>query len=240
MKSFIQKIFEGEVDESVHLQFQKFSKGEFVGRGMFRVKNTGGKFSVSTGPEYAKDLIMGLAEKLGSGKTMVSGALISALDLDGFEYKEKKNAIGVRKYIIESEMTGEEILELCSKMDKAFFALSFKAGDSELTVKPKSPKSAKGVSSQKKEGEKAKIDFCKLKTREKRSIEGLVFDVAGFKNVEGAHDFIIDEIVINDAMRSEAGGDFGRLREMAHRKGRVVRRLNVDGEEKVSEKMIEV
>lgn len=233
----MKKIFDDEVDESVHSQFQKFSRGEFKGRAMVRVKNSSGRFSVSTGPEYAKDLIMAFAEKLGDGRTMVTGALISALDLDGFEYKEKKSAIGVRKYIIESEMSGNEILDLCEKVDKAFFGLSFKVGEDNLKIKMKS---SKGASSSKKEGEKVKIDFCKFKTSDKSIVNELIFGVSEFKNVEISHDYIIEDIVVSDELKASCGNDFALIRGKALRKGRVIRRTNVDGREIVREKEFEV
>lgn len=237
MDSFIKKIFDGEVDDGVHQQFQKFSKGEFRDRAMIRVKNSKGKFTLSSSAEYAKDLVMNMAMKLGEGRTMVTGALISALDLEGFEYKEKKSAIGVRKYIIENEMSGNEILDLCEKISKAFFGLSFSVGDEDLKIKMKSPKSSKGGSSKKK-GEKAKIDFCKLKTKDLGLIEKFVFDseIKGFKNVEVKHDFIIEDIVISEELKVEFGNDFAKLREMAKRKGKLVRRVSLDGgDEKINE-----
>ncbi len=244
MEFFIKKIFEGRPDDLVHLQFKKFSRGEFSARAMVRVKNSGGKFNIATTSEYAREFIINLGEKLGGERVLVTGALISALKLEGFDYKEKKSAIGINKYFIEKEMSGNELVELCEKFPKAFLGLSFKVGDSELKIQTKSPKSSKGASSQKKEGEKLKIDFCKLKTNDKELVRGLIFEdeLAGlnFKNVEISQDFIIDEIVITDEMKEKCGRDFGELREMALRKGRVVRKLNVDGREVVKEKEFEV
>ncbi len=238
MRFFIQKIFEGEADESVHLQFQKFSRGEFKSRAMVAGKKQGGgNYSVSTTSEYAKELVMAFAEKLGDEKTYVIGTLISAIKLEGFDYQGKKNAIGVNKYIIDKEMSGNEILDLCNKVDKAFFGLSFKVRDSELKIQAKSPKSTKGASSKK---ENAKVNFCKVKTDDFDLIKGLFFDVPEFKNIEISHDFIIDEIVITSEMKSSCREDFGKLREMALRKGRVVRKVNVDGKERISEKGFEV
>jgi hypothetical protein len=233
----MKKVFEGNVDELVHQQFQKFSRGEFPGRAMVRVKNIKGKYTVATTAEYAKDLIMIFAEKLGDERTMVSGAVVSALDLEGFDYKEKKMAMGARKYIIESEMSGNEILELCNKVEKAFFGLSFKVGEDDLKIQPKSPKSAKGAGSEKKEGKKAKIDFCKFKTHDEGIVRGLIFDeeIKDFKNFEVQHNFVINEIVMSDELKEECKNDFSKLREMAKRKGKVIRKIVVDDKEIVKE-----
>lgn len=227
MDCFIKKIFDKKIDESVHLQFQKFSRGEFGDRAMVRVKNSKDNFVISTSSEYAKDFVMILGEKLGEKKVQVSGALISALDLTGFEYKEKKMAMGARKYIIDSEMNGKELVELCKKVPKAFFGLSFKSGDFDLSIQPKSPKSAKGASSSKKESDKkTKIDFCKLKTSDKSIVDNLVFDdeAKNFKEVEVKHKFLINEIIMPKGEK-----DFAKIREMAQRKGKIIRELDIDG-----------
>jgi len=42
--NFVKKVFEGNIDESVHLQFQKFSKGEFRNRALIKLKKTGGRY----------------------------------------------------------------------------------------------------------------------------------------------------------------------------------------------------
>ena len=235
MDCFIKKIFkqEAEEDRLVHQQFQKFSKGEFPDRAMVRIKNSNGKFTISTTAEYGKDLVMNLAEKLGEDKTQVTGALVSALKLDdaGFEYIEKKSAIGVNKYLIDSEMSGTEILELCEKANKAFFGLSFSVGDDELKIKSKSPKSGKGASSKKKEGEKAKIDFCKLKTKDANLVKTLLLDdETNFKKIEIKHMFKVEDIVISDELKKGAGNDFAKIREDAQRKGKIIRNIDIDGQ----------
>jgi len=233
MDFFIKKIFDRTLDRFTHLQFQKFSRGEFFDRAMIRIKKSKDKFTIVTTSEYAKEWVINFAEKLGDKRSLVTGALIAALSLEGFDYKEKKSAIGVNKYLIEKEMSGTEILELCSKIDKAFFGLSFKVGDDELKIQVKSPKSAKGSSGKVKEGEKAKIDFCKIKTNDDSLVKNLVFDseVDDFKQVEIKHDFVVEDIIISDELKKEYGNDFAKIREMAKRKGKIIRKINVDGRE---------
>jgi hypothetical protein len=237
MEFFINKIFDGKIDDWVHVQFQKFSRGEFQRRAMFKIKNSSGNFTIDTTSEYAKEFVRLMGEKLGSGKALVTGALISALDLEGkFKYEEKKMAIGVKKYIVNREMTGKEIVDLCDSIPKAFFGLSFKVGDEELKVKDKSPKSAKGASSAPKGREdELKIDFIKLKTSDKKIVESLLFDseTKDFKKAEVRHDFIITDIVIPSELKNEK--DFAKVREMAHRKGKIVRVIDIDGKKVTKE-----
>jgi hypothetical protein len=229
MDCFIKKIFDGKTDEFVHLQFQKFSRGEFKCRALVKVKESAGNFTISTTSEYARELARAMGEKLGNNTTHVTGALICALDLTGFKYEERKMAMGVRKYMINREMTGKEIVDLCDNVTKAFIAFSFKVGDDELKVKDKSPKSAKGAGSAKKEDAELKIDFCKLKTTDRKIVEGLVFDkeAIGAKKLEVKHDFIITEIVIPEELKSEK--DFAVIREKSLRKGKIIRELDIDG-----------
>ena len=47
-------------------------------------------------------------------------------------------------------MSGSEIIEMLDKISKAFFALSFSAGDTSLKIKAKSPKSGKPGTKKKK------------------------------------------------------------------------------------------
>jgi len=241
MNSFIKKIFEEkENDEFVHSQFTKFSKGDFPDRAMVRIKNSSGKYTIATTAEYAKEIIMYLAEKLGDKKTIISGAIISALDLSGFEYDERKMAMGIRKYMIyDKEMTGNQIIELCNKVEKAFFALSFATEETDLKIKPKSPKSAKGSGSSKKENVKAKIDFIKIKTTDKGLVDNLVFDeeAKNFKKIEIKHDIQITDIIFPEEVKagSKEEIDFAKIRELAKRKGKIIRKLEIDEKEVVKE-----
>ena len=232
--NFIKKIVDKDVNEGVHLQFQKFSKGEFPNRAMIRAKNSSGKYTIATTSEYAKEIILSLAEKLGDKPVLVTGAIISALDLEGFDYKERKMAMGVRKYMIEKEMTGNEIIEICNKIEKAFFALSFDVDeDNKLQIKPKSPKSSKGAGSKKNPDKRAKIDFIKLKTIDKELVGCLIFDeeAKDFKKIEIKHDFQITDIIIPETDEE----DFAKIRELAKRKGKIIRNIDINGKEVVKE-----
>ena len=176
MDFFIKKIFDGksENDELVHLQFQKFSGGNFKDRAIVIAKHNSNKFSVSTTAEYANELVRILAEKLGDNKSYVTGVIVSTRNLNGeLDYQSKKQFIGVNQYIINKEMSGNEILELCNKLPISFIGLSFNVYNSELKIKPKTPKFAKPSS---KGEEKLKVDFCKLKTLDKEIIDNLIFD----------------------------------------------------------------
>lgn len=229
MDCFIKKIFDKKADELVHLQFQKFSKGEFRNRAAIVAKKTKNNYSLSTTPEYANELVRATAEKMLPGdKARITGAVISTRDFTGeLDFKDKKQFQGVKRYILDTQLSKEDILNLCDKYPKAFLALSFKTGATELKIKPKAPKSGK-LSSKKNEGLKA--DFCKLKTDDFNLIAGFIFDVNNFKSVEITHDFIITEL---DIPKDEK--DPVKMREDTIRKGKIIRKIKVNGDEKIKE-----
>lgn len=225
--NFIKKIIDGNIDDSVHLQFQKFSKGEFRNRALIRVKHVKEKFTINTGAEFANEFVRLVAEKLGGEKTKVTGAIVSTSDLTGeIDFKDKKQFQGVKRYLMDKEMSGEEIIDLLDRFPKTFFALSFESEkDSlKLKIKPKAPK----AENPKKDGEKLKVNFCKLITFDKKIGESFVFEKIDFKEAEIVHNFFIDEMIYP---KMEGEKDFAKIREMTKRKGKIVRVAEIDGEE---------
>ncbi len=232
--NFIKKIFDGKTDESVHLQFQKFSRGEFKDRAIVKVKKVGSKYTISTTAEFGNEFVRTLAEKLGSNKTKVTGSIIGTNDLKGeLNFKTIKQFQGVKNYSIEQEMSGNEIINLLDKFPKNFFPLSFSVGDNTLKIKPKAPKSGKP----KNKDEAPNPDFCKLVTTDEHIGKSFVWEKANFKDALIAHDFIIESIVVPDSLKSEK--DFAVVREKSLRKGKIVRRATIDGEQIKEEKEFE-
>ncbi len=229
--NFIKKAVEGKVDAETHIQFQKFSRGEFRNRALIRAKNSNGKYSISTSAEFANDLVRTMAEKLGDNKTKITGAIVSTTDLKGkIDFVEIKQFQGVKRYLLDKEMSGKEILSLLHEFPKNFFALTFEAGENKLKIKPKAPKSAKPGS----KGEEApKADFCSLKTNDKSIAEDLIFENPGFKEAEINHTFMIEQIMIPDELKNSK--DFAKIREESKRKGKIVRKSKINGIESVKE-----
>jgi len=229
--NFIKKIFDEKIDENVHSQFQKFSRGEFRDRAIVKVKKIGSKYTISTTAEFANEFVKTLAEKLGSNKTKIIGSIIGTNDLKGeLEFKKISQFQGVKNYSIEQEMSGEEIIHLLKKFPKNFFALSFSAEGDILKVKPKAPKSAKP----KNKNEAPNPDFCKIITLDEEIGKSFVWEKSDFKDALIAHDFMIESIVVPDELKSEK--DFAVVREKSLRKGRIIRRAVIDGEEMKEEK----
>ncbi|MDP3987119.1 MAG: hypothetical protein Q8P81_02735 [Nanoarchaeota archaeon] len=228
--NFVKKVAEKIFDESVHLQFQKFSKGEFRNRALIEAKKSGNKYTLAMSSEFANELVRTVAGELGDERVKITGAVISTVDMkQDLEFKEIKQFQGVKKYLIDNEMSGREIVSLLDKTPKAFFALSFSTGETNLKIKVKAPKSGKPG----KKEEKPKADFCKMVTLDKKLAEEFIFEAPNFKKASINHTFLIEEIVISDELRKT--NDFARMREGAKRKGRILRLSEIDGKETNSE-----
>ncbi len=231
MMNFIKKVFSGKIDEEVHLQFQKFGRGEFRNRALIKMKKTKNNYTISTTSEFANEFVKVMAEKLGGEKTKVTGAMISTLDLGNeIDFKDKKQFMGIKQYIIDKEMSGTEILNLLEQFPKVFFALSFNSKGDILKIKTKTPKSAKPKNKE----EAPKPDFCKLTTSDEKIAKDFVWEKNDFKDAEINHDFIIKELLVP---REEK--DFAVAREKAKRKGIIIRRATIDGIKTAVEKEFE-
>lgn len=221
--NFIKKITEKNFDETVHLQFQKFSKGEFRNKAVIEAKNSSGKYTIKTSAEFANELVRAMAEKLGDEKTQVTGAIVSTSDLkEELEFKEIKQFQGVKRYLIDSEMSGSEIVELLDKFPKTFFALSFSIRDNILKIKPKAPKSGKPGKGDK----RPKANFCSLKTSDAEIGRSFVFEKPDFKKAEISHDFSIERIEIPEELKDSK--DFALIREKSKRVGKIIRKAFID------------
>ena len=228
MEFFTTTLFSGKTNERAHLQFEKFSRGTFNNRALIEAKCSSGKYSINTSAEFATDFVRAVAEMLGSKKTAVTGVVISTRDLTGVvPFIDKKQFAGVKKYVIETEMTGTDIMALCDKLPRAFIGLSFVADGTELKVKPKAPKAGKPSGNSE---DAPKADFCKLKTTNSAITKQLLFDVTEFKQAKISHAFVITDI---ETPKNEP--DPIKMRENAIRKGTLVRKLMIDGKESKKE-----
>lgn len=233
--NFIKKIFDGRIDDSVRLQFQKFGKGEYRDRALIEVKKSGNKHHIKTSSEFANELVKITAEKLGEKKTNVSGAVVSTSDLKNeLKYKEIKQFQGVKRYLIDGEMSGKEILGLLEKFPKTFFALSFSFDNEVLKIKPKAPKSGKPG----KDDDLPKAGFCSLKTNDQNTAKSFVFEKGDFSRANVGHNFFVTSLEIPEELKKSS--DFAKMREESKRIGKVVRKAIIDGKEIISEKEFRV
>lgn len=221
--NFIKELFDKKKSNETHIQFQKFSKGEFRNRALIELKKSGKGYSLKTSAEFVNGLVYLIASKIGSNKTKVTGAIVSTSDLkEKIKFKEVKQFQGVKRYLLEQEMSGNEIKDLIEKFPKAFFALSFSFGEDTLKIKPKAPKSGKPG----KGDEAPKADFCSLKTNDEFIAKSFVFEKENFSKAIINHTFIVEKIVIPDSLKDSK--DFAKIREESLRKGKIIRNAKID------------
>jgi len=226
MDFFIHKLCSGKSDELAHLQFEKYSKGLFSNKAVVKGKNSKGKYSFVTTSEYSGEFVRACAHELGNNRAKIEGVIVSTKALPAnIKHNGISQFMGVKKYSISGEMSGDEIIAMCDSVPRAFIALSFSTSSSELKVKPKAPKSAKPGNS-----DDVKVDFCKLKTTNHEFAKKLFFDVQDFKEAEAFHDFQINDIEVPKDEKDPV-----KMRENAIRKGKIVRKLKVDGTQSTKE-----
>ncbi|MCK5449851.1 hypothetical protein KAI32_03220 [Candidatus Pacearchaeota archaeon] len=226
----MKKIFDSVFDEEVHSDFLKFGRGEYKNKYLIDGKKQAKKWAIKTGAEYANFLVRKCLEKI-DGSVDIKGVIISTSDLRdeiNFEIKKVSNFQGVRKHVIESNVESSQILDLMEKYPRVFFALSFSGDNFVLKIKPKGPKSEKKG----KDDEGPVVDFCSLKTENQEIIDELFFGVGDFKEVFVSHTINVTDIVYPANVESLKPAE---IREIAKRKGIVIRNVNADGIEKTSE-----
>jgi len=226
----IKKIFDGNLDEEVHVAFLRFGRGEYENKYMIEGKKQAKKWAIKTGTEYANFLVKKCLEKTNSPVNM-KGVIVSTLDLRNeinFDIKKVSNFQGVRKHAIDAEVNPADILAIMEKYPKAFFALTFNGDGFALKIKPKAPTSGKPG----KDSETQVIDFCSLKTEDKSLVDELFFGVGEFQEALVSYTINITDIIYPSNMEELKPTE---VRELTKRKGLAKRKVIADGIEKTSE-----
>lgn len=233
--NFIKKIFENKLDEKVHNQFTRFGKGTFEDKALLNINIQAKKVKIKTSHEFTNELVGFLANTI-EDKAYIKGILFSTRNLTeetNIEFQDIKNAMGVKKHIVNSELTKEQILEAIEKFPYASVNFSFKTNKGELKIKEKAPKAGKA----KKGEDKPKADYCVFTTEDKSIIEDYAFDIKEpFKKAFISHDYLIEDIEIPE----EYENDFSQARLKGIRKGKIIRKLDIDGTETTKETKFEV
>ncbi len=226
----IKKIFDGAINEEVHIAFLKFGRGTYKNKYIIEGKKQAKNYAIKTGAEYANFLVKRCLNGITSVKA--KGVIVSTLDLRDeikFDLKKVSNFQGVRKHVIDGEINSEEIFALMDKYPKAFFALTFKGDGFMLKIKPKAPTSGKPG---KEKGSGPAADFCSLKTGDEDLLKELFFGITSFEKVRISHEIDVTDIVYPADMENLKPAE---IREMAKRKGILKRVADVDGDVRESQ-----
>lgn len=216
MESFIKKVLNGKSDEDSHRYFLRFGKGDYKRRFLISL-NKGAKIKVKTSFELANDLVKFVNE---NKKVKFSGKVLSKNKVEGMEGRKKA---GVFVYEV-SECSINEF-------ENAYYYL-LDVNDSEIILKIK-----KALPKPGKDEEKIDEGFCSLAVDAKYwpALKNAFFwDVPECKKAEIEHELKISEIVMPKAEKDPA-----KIRELAGRKGSIIRKMIVDGKESEKEYKIE-
>lgn len=230
--NFIKRVFDGEIDERVHQQFIRFGKGEYRKRFIVSLWRTK-KIKIKTSFEFANDLVRLCAE---FGDCKASGIVLSKKDISKTmssnnikgNSETKKAGLYYQNNIDNQELTKEQLIEL--EKDSYFTLLDLEGQGFKLKIKKKLPKPSKSED---------KIDnkFCQLEADEKfylRIKQDLFWDIPETKKANISHDVFIENIIM-----PQGETDYTRIREMAKRKGKIIREAVIDGQNIKSEKDFE-
>lgn len=231
--NFIKKILNGEIDESVHRQFIRFGKGKYPKRFPISLWKTK-KIKVRAGFEFVNDLVL-LCSKLGNAK--VSGMTLSKTNLSELmsqnniegDSEAKKGGLYFKNNIPDQELKKEQLREL----EKASYStlLDIEGEGFKLKIKKKLPKPGK---SEKKIDDK----FCQFEAENKfYSLikEELFWDMPEAKKIEISYTVMVQEIVMPKGEK-----DYAKIRDLSKRKGKMIRKVNIDGQETTKEIDFEV
>ena len=234
MENFLKKVFFKNLDNTVHEELIKFGRGRFENKYLVEAKKRKDLWSIKAGSEFANFLVKNCLENV-KGEIDISGAIICTSDLRNdikFNIEKIKQFAGVKQYIISTKIFAPSILEIMNKYPRAFYALSFSTPDNILKIKAKAPKNGKpGKNSN---GE-PKADFCSLKTSNRELVNELVFDFSSFNEIKIKHTLIIDSVIL-----PQGTSDPVKIRELAKKKGKIIREIRIDGREEKKEVEFEV
>ena len=221
MKTVLQSIFSGDMNAQVHSEFIKFSKGIFKDRYLVDAKRQKDAWSIKTSAEYANSLVRACLMKA-KGEVQVSGIITATFNVQDkaqFPIEEVKNAMGIKKAVVNTKTEPSKIISLMDAYPRAFFALSFTTPETTLKIKAKAPKSAKPASGGDKE---PKAEFCSVKTNDRDLVESLLFGCVDAKVVTIKHIIEIKDIVLPKGV-----SDPVQIREQAKRKGTIKRIVTI-------------
>ena len=170
--TFIKKIFNKTIDEDVHKQFTRFSKGEFPNRAVMKITVSKNNFKLYMSYDLIKDITKIIAHNI--DKAEVAGKLIK----------------GKKKTEIASPVSQEELKRMCE--DNDFVLLDITTPNFTLKCKKSLPKPGKELNP-KFASAILPIEFlkeCAFDINEK------------FKQALIAHTFLITDIIIPEEYKN--------------------------------------
>ncbi len=224
----MKKLLTGTVDESVHDQFVRFGKGTFGNRAMVQIKKSTKGLKIQTSFEYSTDLANIIAREA-TGPITLSGVVVTAHDIS----KElpfpaiytKRMGVG-KVEIAETTVSKEALQAFLAKVTDKLLLLNIAASNCTLATKDKipNPKKSPKIDAEGKE-EEPKIDHCKATFTNPKIAEEFLFETKEYTTVRVIHTYVIDGFEVPAQYKDKP--EEARLN--AKRKGKIIRKLDIDG-----------
>lgn len=217
MESFLKQLLAGKQGTESKRYFLRFGKGIYKKR--FPISYAkGNNIKIRGGFEWANDFVEFVKE---NKDVLFSGNILNKTQVPGRKGRKKGSS-----FIY--EIVNSKIEEF---NDPYFYLLNCDDSDFVLRIKKSLPKPGKNED---------KIDdkFCALEIHEKYWHK---FKEAFFWDVPECKKAVIDhELHINDVEIPKDIKDSNKIRELAVRKGKIVRKINCDGKEESKEYKLEI
>ncbi|HLF54013.1 MAG TPA: hypothetical protein VI544_02430 [Candidatus Nanoarchaeia archaeon] len=216
MESFLKRVLAGKSDADSHRYFMRFGKGDYKRRFLIRL-NRGEKIKVKTSFEFANDLVKFVNE---NKNVKFSGKVLTKDKVSG---KEGKKKAGVFIYEV-SECSLNEF-------ENAYYYL-LDVSDSEIVLKIK-----KSLPKPGKNEEKIDEGFCSLLVDKRywpALKETFFWDIPECKKASIEHELKISDIVLPKGEKDPV-----KVRELAKRKGIIIREMEIDGKKSSKEIAVE-
>jgi hypothetical protein len=210
MECFLKAVLTNNEDVYSHRYFVRFGKGQYDRRFLISFDRGKAKIKIKTSFEFANDLVM-FVKELGAN-VKFTGKILMKNKVPG---KEGKKKAGVFLY----EISDANIDDFS---DAYFYLLDVNHPEIVLKTKKSLPKPGKDAN---------KIDdkFCSLELDLKywpKVKEMFFWDVP-----EGKKAIISHTLMINDIVFPKNEKDPVKIRELAKRKGKIIRKINLDGKD---------
>ena len=164
--TFIKKIFENKIDDSIHKNFIRFSKGTFENRALVKIKKSKDKLIIYTSFDMVNDLVLEFSKM--NKELNISGRLI------------KKG----KKQDIEERIDSDKLKNLVN--DNDYCLLDISTEEFSLKSKKSIPKPGKNLDPK----------FCSAILPLSALENFVFDIKENFKKIEISHTYIIDELII--------------------------------------------
>jgi len=219
MIHFIKKIFKNKIDDLVHWQFVRFSRGVFYNRAAVSASRNG-KIKISGSYDTATDLALFMAFL--AKRINASGIIMSRDEIEGFKGNKKK---GLFVYEVNQNFSFEQL----EKISKNAFAILLDCSAEGISLKTK--KTLPKPSNKSTDEVNGKFCAAQLDIKFWPDVkEEFLFDLPDGKKYN-----IINRYEINELILPGNEKDSEKLRLLTKRRGKVIRKSIVDGKEIIQE-----